>query len=847
MMTADYLLRVLERVGKVTKVFTFPYVKVFVESPIFTSLNDGEREVTLADALKVSVEEIRQSCVNSLLLLRPISPEEAPVSSKGRSTHWLAGLTGTSAPSREQSIRAIHFYGYKGGQARSTILAETAMSLAADGWRVLVVDADVEAPSLDTLFSASSSSLGGTLLGISQGAALLRPITVYVEDDGQRGLVDVFNCWPKGNAYSIDATAFTLRSALDPSVLERAVERIKTFATEKQYDVVLVDHRTGISTSTLPIMASLPGTTVVAVRLDEQWRPARQFLRLVLNASFPEPGVFVAWKPDSEESRSFGQRTYRQREDLLDMLAETFFTPGQDDENVISGSDIEDHLIVWPYDSAFRTQRLPEPHTLDGANQEALVQLRSLLALGHKFPAAPERVSFNISGAKDRGDLIITRALRELLSPANPFAYILGRKGTGKTRLARELSARGQGEPLLIANDSEDTNGIRAGAAELLDAIENCSQTPERFWLAMFDAGMQAATTQREGMIARFQQGISDAIPATEIIARWQRQGTQRTFLLDSLETTFPNRHMATFLDSLFRVLSMIEGEPRIADQIRFRLFLRRDLAQPGFVQNIEQKLYGKSLELSWDYQSILNFMLSRISQSSWYGEHFPELSSLLAANKETIREGKMQTLECEELLLRAFPSNVKRNNLSTVTFLRTYFADSASDRGPTDAPSTDDVRRYYPRVFDDFLSEIPGELTDQNGISLPLLEGGRISQQRIFRAHENATNNYLSGLKQELAYLVNLAPDLGENPPQLEKLLNAFDGLRTPFKLDLRVGELSRTTGIAAEAVRTALEKMKDVGMFETRPDYPGEWRAGRLFKSSLRMKYGRGRASQD
>lgn len=845
-MTADSLLKALASVGVVTKVFAFPYVQVYVSSPRFSQLSDLEREAELAKALGITIDELRKTANNCLLLVQPVGPEDSPTPTTGRSTHWLAGLTDAPAPHENATVRAVHFYGYKGGQARSTVLAETAISLANDGWRVLVVDADIEAPSLDTLFSASSSSLGGTLLGVSQGVPVLRPITVHSQEGGDRGIVDLFNCWPKGAAYTIDATAFALRSALDPSLLERAFDRIKGFAQSSTYDVVLVDHRTGVSSTSLPIMKTLPGSTVIAVRLDEQWRPAARFLDLVMRFSYPDPGLFVVWKPDSEESRSFGQRTFRQREDLLEILAATFGTPGVEEESILTASDIEDHLVIWPYDSSFRSQRLPEPATLDAANQDALSQIRSLLRLGHKFPKA-RQAGFNISGAKDRGDLIITRALRELLSPANPYTYILGRKGTGKTRLARELSASSQGEPLLVANDSEDSRGIRAGAPELIDATEQCTNRPERFWLALFDAGVQGASTDRESLAARFKSNLDAEIPASEIISLWQLQGKQRVFLLDSLETTFPSRHMATFLDSLFRVLSMIEGEPRVADQIRFRLFLRRDLAQPGFVQNIEQKLYGKSLELSWDYQSILNFMLSRMHQNPWYAEHFGALDRALSDNRETIREGKLHTLECEQLLLMAFPSNVKRNNLSTVTFLRTYFADSASDRGPADTPSTDDVRRYYPRVFDDFLSEIPGELTDENGVSLPLLENGRISQQRIFRAHENATNNYLSGLKQELAYLVNLAPDLGENQTQLEKLLNAFDGLRTPFKLDVRVAEISKVTGIASEAVRSALEKMKDVGMFEFRPDYPGEWRAGRLFKSSLRMSYGRGRAAAD
>jgi hypothetical protein len=148
--------------------------------------------------------------------------------------------------------------------------------------------------------------------------------------------------------------------------------------------------------------------------------------------------------------------------------------------------------------------------------------------------------------------------------------------------------------------------------------------------------------------------------------------------------------------------------------------------------------------------------------------------------------------------------------------------------------------------VFNDFLSEISSDISDENGEPLPALDGGKVHQQRIFRAHEQAANNYLQGLKQELAYLLNLSTDLGENQTQIDRLLNAFDGRQTPFKIELRVTELADATGIAPEAVRSGLDKMKDVGMFESRPDYPGEWRAGRLFKSSLRMKYVRGRALQ-
>ena len=50
------------------------------------------------------------------------------------------------------SNRIIAFYGFKGGAGRSLLLANTAALLAAAGRRVLVVDADLEAPGLGRFF-----------------------------------------------------------------------------------------------------------------------------------------------------------------------------------------------------------------------------------------------------------------------------------------------------------------------------------------------------------------------------------------------------------------------------------------------------------------------------------------------------------------------------------------------------------------------------------------------------------------------------------------------------------------------------------------------------------------------
>ena len=845
-MTADALLRQLDSAGSVTRSFSFPYVKLTISSDRFKGYSESDRELLLAETIGVSIDELRKSAHNSLFLLRPVAPGDASLPVQNRSTHWIAGLTNVKAQVPARKILTVHFYGYKGGQSRSTVLAEMALVLAQDGWRVLVIDADIEAPSLNTLFSASSSSLSSTLLGIVHEVERIRPLTVHTSSGIQGGKVDLINCWPRTSDYSVDAAAFALRTTLEPPVLENALHRLAAFAVSG-YDVMLVDHRTGISPSILPAIAALPGPIVIAVRLDEQWQPAKPFLKLLMQGSSGDGALFLVWKSDSEDERSFHRRTYTQREDLLELLADSY--QGSDDDDLeIAPGDVSDHFVIWPYDSAFRAQRLPDPDTLDKSNQEALANIRSILRLGapkhHQNTATeaePKKTS--ISGAKDEGDLVITRALRDLLAPNNPYLYVLGRKGTGKTRIARELSLRRTGELLLTSVDTEDPTGIRSNSAEIKDAIRRYDRDPERFWIALFNAAMKCETTEVAPLTQAFVAEFSNTQPTAEIITHWRNASFFRTFLLDSLETTFPSKEMPSFLDALFRVLSMIEGDARVADRLTFRLFLRRDLAQPGFVQNIEQQLYGKSLELSWDYQSILNFMLSRIDVNSWYRSNFPELTSAIGEKRGHVLAGELKILECEELLQLAFPSTVRRNNLSTNTFLRTYFADSASDRGPSDSPGTNDVRRYYPRVFDDFVREIPADLVDPNGSTVPALEQGKIHQQRILRSHEKAASNYLEGLKQELAYLIALSPDLGTNQTRINTLLNSFEGRKTPFQIAVRVRELSEATRIDSDDVRGALEKMKDVGMFEVRPDYPGEWRAGRLFKSSLRMKYVRGR----
>lgn len=844
-MTAKKLLDGLGRFGRTETVFSFPYIKVFVVSDKFAGLDDEDRESRIAGDLRVTMGELRSTIQNSLFVLECVTAQELEQNSgwnRARGQHWLSALVAPRPRPANAGLSTpvIHFYGYKGGQARSTVLATLSCALARDGWRILVVDGDIEAPSLDVIYTTTTASLSRSLLGIVQGVSAIGATNAR-PGKNDTAAIDLICCRPRSSEYDIDMAAFALRSVLEPTILERAADRIGQFAASEGYDAILVDHRSGLSPATLPIMSRLPGPVVVCVKLDEQWRGAKAFLKYIFTINPDNPGVFVCFKPDTESEASFLQRTFGQRDELLSMLAsavsehEVVQAPLFSGDQELSSVELEDHCIIWPYDEAFRSSRLPELDQLSSPVREAISGLRSLVGpIGTKAPTpqALRSIVTSPSGATDEGDLIITEALRKLLANNNPYSYIFGRKGTGKTRLVRELAARAIGEPLLVASDSPDPRGFQSTQPELQAVVERYSERPEWFWWYLVWAGLLGPTTDRISLAGRFRELVNEDAGLGILDRILAAKGPRRVFLFDGLETTFQSKYIFGYLEGLLRVLQTIESDNRLSDLIGFRLFLRQDLAERGF-QNIEQQTYGKRLDLSWNYQTILNFTLSRIMVNKWYQDTFPDLAAKLSEMRDLILAGGQTTEICESLLLLAFPEKLRRNNLRTTTFLRTYFADSASERS--------DRLAYYPRIFARLIEAIPDPAVRTQGVGqIAELENGRISQTLIFLAHADAATKYLTGLKEELRFLIDLSKDSSsDNQQRLETLLAAFDGLTTPFDIEERVKELANKTGIEAIAVRRALERMKTVGMFESRPDYPGEWRVGRLFKSSLRMKY--------
>jgi hypothetical protein len=145
--------------------------------------------------------------------------------------------------------------------------------------------------------------------------------------------------------------------------------------------------------------------------------------------------------------------------------------------------------------------------------------------------------------------------------------------------------------------------------------------------------------------------------------------------------------------------------------------------------------------------------------------------------------------------------------------------------------------------LFEQFLSKIESISKLYAEKSSQFVEDGRLVHTVVLEAHAEAAQLFTDGVTQELSVSLDLDEDQNRNTQLVRELMNAFEGLPTPFKFEATAAKIASTMGtLDVNKVRGAMQRMRDVGIFETHPKRPGEWRAGRLYKAALRMKFGRG-----
>lgn len=209
----------------------------------------------------------------------------------------------TPPPGSEPSAplgRIITFYSYKGGTGRSMALANVAWLLALNGYRVLVIDWDLEAPGVHRYFhpfldDKELQSTEGLIDMVESLAAQAAASSEPLNTDQ----VDIINYvepleWPRNSAYQITWKQFGPRAGIDlmpagrqgPTysrklsafnwidfyerlggrrLLDAAKHQMRTI-----YDYVLIDSRTGVSDTSGICTIEMPDTLVLCFTLNDQ-------------------------------------------------------------------------------------------------------------------------------------------------------------------------------------------------------------------------------------------------------------------------------------------------------------------------------------------------------------------------------------------------------------------------------------------------------------------------------------------------------------------------------------------------------------------------------------------------
>lgn len=848
---SQLLQRLRERFpGQVEVRYVHPLMYVIIVDDDFANRGPEDRHALLAERAGISKDDLQSIVAKGSVQLAAITATERDsdygfLNQEESGQHWLAWYArdrkgapvGTRQPADVCHAKALHFYGFKGGQARSTVLILLAKLLANDGSRVLVVDTDIEAPSLDSVFDVTAEAASSTLLGLCGWATEISPLPRVYVGQPKPGTVDLLACRPRSDDYDIDFAGFLLGTTLDARILERAAIKLRAFAdAQPRYDYVIFDHRTGLAPSVLPLMNGWPGPTVVFVRPDGMSRHLEHSsaLRALLAHDPQSPGAFVTFSLDPKQTAGdvldkHGKFVEGLLEALSDALTLHEGSDGSDAD--IDPSELQRYWILWNHDAALLSLSAPSPDQLSSLNRAALIQLREVLGLEAGQEDLPPMLSK--SGATDEGLFVLTPDIARLFSIESRILYIFGRKGTGKTRLVKELSRSQLGEPLLVAHDFGDA-GIKSGGSTFNALLRQCSEDFETFWWALLLAGLNSNPTtpssldEHARILSQVEAGkLRTIATAANIEARLaaSTRGTRRVFLIDGVETSVPAAKVRLFVESLFRFLAVVQYNRTIADSITIRLFLRSDL-QKSAAQNVEQQIEGSVLDLRWDRKSILNFSVARIHSLAWFRQEFPETLAKIDQNLEQLSRGALREFEAEDLLLEIFPKGLERNKLKTTTFFATYFSDAG---GENDARAS-----FYPRLFDGFLRT----MNDAPDHSMSLVDG-KLRSQFVLDAYDSASTAFINEVRTELDNLLELSADNAANRDAVNKLLDAFSGLRTPFLVEEIVQELASRAALQAEQVRDSLNRMKQLGIFEERPGYPGWWRTGRLYKSGLNMKY--------
>lgn len=598
-------------------------------------------------------------------------------------------LAGESAPAPAGSINSMSralgtleppvvttFYSLRGGVGRSTALAHSARLLAGQGFNVLCIDMDLEAPGLASLLNVDhmiEENLGTVALLVqAEISGSIDDLARHaIEIPADSGSIRVIPAGRTNANYArrlalIDPAAW-YREEINP--LRLMIDALHTLTPIP--DIVLIDSRTGISPIAAPLLFDVSDLAIVVMFPHPQAREGTGSLvralthastrrRSPTNRAAPELRFIASPIPAAPEVHdSYVERTIDWVSDWLSVSND-----GSD------GIDIGEYVHVVPYseaaasaDSVDADQGRSSTYGPVADWIAGLVTPESAALASLENESTPSKVrvlqSLRFIGdtaesqsAEDlRRTFLSTDAVEKALDDRYPL--VVGRKGTGKTAIFRTLAAR-DGSVVVTSPPGTDSYAPWMPTPEVYQAIDSeladRSLTWRHAWIVMISLavairypllrehsvleGCRLAATSDEAAY-RGSDFLADVValltrPSSSLtLIEWLEDVSETDargalILFDALDTGFgsasPDRTRR--LQSVSGLVGVVSDlAPRLSN-LDFKLLLREDIWRDVSVAN---KSHIPTARLSWSKQ--IDYLRVALKQA-WLSEEFQAVVS---------------------------------------------------------------------------------------------------------------------------------------------------------------------------------------------------------------------------
>lgn len=164
----------------------------------------------------------------------------------------------------------ISIHSFRGGTGKSNLTANLATSIASKGYRVGIVDTDIQSPGIHVLFGFNETNLNKALNDYLWGRAAIKdvayPIHETVAREPERAFLKDMKLWLVPSSIRTNEIARVLREGYDVGLLN---EGFSTLVRTLELDYLFIDTHPGLNEETL-LSIAVSNTLVIILRPDQQ-------------------------------------------------------------------------------------------------------------------------------------------------------------------------------------------------------------------------------------------------------------------------------------------------------------------------------------------------------------------------------------------------------------------------------------------------------------------------------------------------------------------------------------------------------------------------------------------------